>query len=187
MHALHIDVGAILETAQRPVYNDLVTRATGRAVRSGIEARLAREGVAPLTIIDLSRVGLIDFSCADEIVATLVRRALGPTPGYEGCFVVDGVTDDHLDAIEQVLERDGLALVARTVQPGVHRLVGVVDARERAVWELVVRECGADATLVATRLALALEEAAAALAALVRRRLLLADGAWARPPFGAVA
>jgi hypothetical protein len=187
MQALHIDVGAILEATRQPVYTDLVTRATGRAVRSGIEARLQRDGTAPLTIIDFSRIGLIDFSCADEIVATLVRRACGADPGYDACFVVDGVTEDHLDAIEQVLERDRLALVVRTVQPGVHRLVGVVDALERAVWELVVRERRADAGLVAARLDLALEAATAALAALVRRRLLLADGPWALPPFGAVA
>jgi len=187
MHQMHIDVGAILEAAYQPVYNDLVTRATGRAVRSGIEARLTARQAGVLTIIDFSRVGLIDFSCADEIVATLVRRACGDAPGYEGCFLFDGITDDHLDAIEQVLERDRLALVVRTTGPGVHRLIGVVDPVEREVWEFVVRERGADVPLVARGLDLAVDAAVGALNALTRRRLLLTEGTRYRPPFGAVA
>ncbi len=187
MQQTHIDVGAILEAAYQPVYNDLVTRATGRAVRSGIEARLPQRAAATLTVIDFSRVGLIDFSCADEIVATLVRRACSDTVGYEGCFLFDGISDDHLDAIEQVLERDRLALVVRTIGPGAHRLVGVVDPLERQIWETIVRERLQETAAVAAALAIAVEVVEVAVAALVQRRLLVQDGPLIRPPFGAAA
>ncbi len=187
MSLTHIDVGAILEAAYQPVYCDLVTRATGRTVRNGIEERLARSGTARLTIIDFSRVGLIDFSCADEIVATLVRRACGDTPGYDGCFLFDGISDAHLDAIEHVLERDQLALVVRITGLGVHRLIGVVAQREREVWEMIVRERVADAAQVAAQLDLQEEDAMRVLTVLEHRRLLMRDGARFRAPLGAVA
>jgi hypothetical protein len=187
MQHMHIDVGAILEAAYQPVYNDLVTRATGRAVRSGIEARMSHRSSALLTIIDFSRVGLIDFSCADEIVATLVRRSCSASPDYDGCFLFDGVSEDHLDAIEQVLERDRLALVVRTISPGAHRLVGVVDPVERQIWETIVRERLSEVAAVAEALSLATRVVEDAIAALVHRRLLLRDGARIRPPFGAAA
>jgi hypothetical protein len=187
MTLTHIDVGAILEAAYQPVYCDLVTRATGRTVRSGIEARLARAGTVRLTIIDFSRVGLIDFSCADEIVATLVRRACGDEPGYDGCFLFDGISDAHLDAIEHVVERDRLALVVRSTGAGVHRLIGVVARDERDVWEAVVRERVADALQIATLLDRTIAEVTRTLETLERRRLVMRDGARFRAPLGAVA
>ncbi len=187
MQQMHIDVGAILEAAYQPVYNDLVTRATGRAVRTGIEARMSHRATATLTIIDFSRVGLIDFSCADEIVATLVRRSCGDAPDYGGCFLFDGVSEDQLDAIEQVLERDRLALVVRTIGPGAHRLVGVVDPLERQIWETIVRDRLSDVAAVAAQLSLAPSVVEVAIAALVQRRLLVQDEARVRPPFGAAA
>jgi len=186
MSPTHIDVGAILEAAYHPVYNDLVTRATGRTVRDRIEQRLADRGTARLTIIDFSRIGLIDFSCADEIVATLVRRACGDAPGYDGCFLFDGISDAHLDAIEHVLERDALALIVR-ISNGVHRLIGVVSTRERETWEYVLREHAADATAVAAQLGVDEHEATHTLTVLERRRLLMRDGARFRAPLGAVA
>lgn len=58
------------ETVQGP-YCDLVTRSTGRAVRTSIQARLtSRPG--SIALIDFSDVGLVDFSCADEVVAKLL-------------------------------------------------------------------------------------------------------------------
>ena len=67
----HIDVSDVLRQAVSESYSNLVTRPTGVAVRSYIEAQLQRsesdDGI--VTVIDFSRVGMMDFSCADEIVA----------------------------------------------------------------------------------------------------------------------
>jgi hypothetical protein len=187
MSPTHIDVGAILEAAYQPVYCDLVTRATGRTVRTRIEERLADRGPVPLTVIDFSRVGLIDFSCADEIVATLVRRSCDDTPGYDGCFLFDGISDAHLDAIEHVLERDALALVVRLTGAGTYRLIGRVGPHEREIWEIVVRERHTDALFIASALGLDETEVSRALSALAQRRLLMREGARFRAPVGAVA
>lgn len=69
---IHIDLGDIVREAAVPVGANLVTRPTGRAVRSAIERRLAGARRSSVTVIDFSRVSVLDFSCADEVVARLL-------------------------------------------------------------------------------------------------------------------
>jgi len=136
----HIDLGSVLrQTLAAHLYSNLVTRPTGRAVRSEIERQLDSVPTAEraLAIIDFSQVSMIDFSCADEVIAKLVmNRSAHPT--LESYFVFRGMNDDHWDAIETVLERHGLALVVEREGGGVE-LVGVLADRERRAWEGVKR------------------------------------------------
>src|SRR6478752_9564768 len=95
------------------LYSNLVTRPTGAAVRCEIEQELDRVGDRTLTVIDFSHVGLLDFSCADEIVAKLLLRYSTAEAPRDAYFVFRGVSESHLDAIETVLERHGLAIVSQ--------------------------------------------------------------------------
>ena len=70
----HIDLSTVLRRTVCDLYSDLVTRPTGAAVRSGIEQLLSEMRDPTLTVIDFTHVGLLDFSCADEIVAKLLLR-----------------------------------------------------------------------------------------------------------------
>jgi len=149
----YIDLNTVLRRTVCDLFSDLVTRPTGVAVRDALERQLAQSRGPTLTVIDFSNVGLLDFSCADEIVAKLLlrycapRAAGGPTPlmladvepshvraTREIYFMLSGVSDSHLDAIETVLERHGLASVARRVDTGSVMLVGTVDEQERHAW-----------------------------------------------------
>ena len=67
----HIDVGSLLRRTVCDLYSNLVTRPTGAAVRKEIEVVLSGLEEPSLTVIDFSQVGLLDFSCAEEIVAKL--------------------------------------------------------------------------------------------------------------------
>ncbi len=133
----HIDVSTVLrQTLSCELYSNLVTRPTGAAVRTQIEALVADSRERSLTVIDFSHVGMIDFSCADEVVAKLLLRYVREERGdREAYFLFRGVTEDHWDAIETVLERHGLALVLETV--GGARVEGQVNDGERRVWEKV--------------------------------------------------
>ena len=73
----HIDLTGVLRRTVCDLYSDLVTRPTGAAVRDGIEKQLADLGERSLTVIDFSHVRLLDYSCADEIVAKLLMRYAG--------------------------------------------------------------------------------------------------------------
>lgn len=168
----HIDLTTVLRRTVCDLYSDLVTRPTGAAVRSGIEQQLAEVGARSLTVIDFSRVGLLDFSCADEIVAKLLLRQRGPDGRPDAYFVFRGLSDSHLEAIEAVLQRHGLAIVAER-DDGTPLLVGEVDEGERLAWTALTRLGRAVAPEVAREAGLDPNRAACLLDGLSSRRIAM--------------
>ena len=176
----HIDVSTVLRRTVCDLYSNLVTRPTGAAVRTEIELQVSALQGRTLTVIDFSNVNLLDFSCADEIVAKLLLRFSGtpgcadgaePPPPHDGYFLFRGLHDEHLDAIETVLERRGLALVAESA--GGAQLVGIVGDGERRTWEALSRMGGVAAEDLARATGQSVEDARALLSALERRRLVM--------------
>jgi len=174
----HIDLGSVLRGTVCSLYSNLVTRPTGAAVRTEIERCIAELGGRTMTVIDFSQVTLLDFSCADEIVAKLMLAACADSASpsaVDGYFLFLGLGDRHLDAVEAVLERHRLGIVA--VIDGTAVLIGDVDAPSRAVWE-ALRDAGpCDACALASALHASADEVTEALDALARRRLVVHVGA----------
>jgi len=176
----HIDVSTVLRRTVCDLYSNLVTRPTGAAVRTEIETQVAALQGRSLTVIDFSNVNLLDFSCADEIVAKLLLRfgggppcadGSGPPPAHDGYFIFRGLHDAHLDAIETVLERHGLALVAESAEGT--QLVGSVDDGDRRAWAEIGRLGGAAAEELARVIGTSVEDARSRLEGLERRRLVI--------------
>ncbi len=130
-----IDVGSLVQRTVASLYSHLVTRQTGRAVRLAIEAQLAGAGARSLSLIDLSEVTILDFSCADEVVAKLLQR-YADGQSQEAFFVFRGVTEPHRDQIEVALRRQALGTVAET-GPGRFELLGHRSTEEEIVWALL--------------------------------------------------
>lgn len=114
------------------LHSYLITRPTGRAVRMAIETQLPGAGRMSLSLIDFSEVTLIDFSCADEVVAKLLQQYVDEQPP-DAFFVFKGVQEGQWDQILTVLERQGLAAVVEN-GAGEFTLVGVRTDDEAAVW-----------------------------------------------------
>ena len=169
----HIDVSSVLRRTVCDLYSNLVTRSTGAAVRTEIENLLADLRDPTLTIIDFTHVNLLDFSCADEVVAKLLLRYGAADPPLEAYFVVRGVRDAHLDAIESVLERYGLALVVQCEGGDEPQLIGSVGDGERRVWQMLSRLGRAAAEEVATELGEEAVRATQVLEGLRQRRLVM--------------
>jgi hypothetical protein len=168
----HIDVSSVLRRTVCDLYSNLVTRPTGAAVRTEIENLLAAWRGPSLTVIDFSHVNLLDFSCADEVVAKLLLRFEGGAPPQDAYFLLRGVREDHLDAIEHALERYQLALVMQA-DDGALFLVGTVNEEERRAWH-ALRELGRGAPEeLASALGQELADAEALLTALHERRLVM--------------
>jgi hypothetical protein len=172
----HIDVSSMLRKSVCELYSNLVTRPTGAAVRSEIEQELDRIGDRALTVIDFSHVGLLDFSCADEIVAKLLLQYIATdAPRREVYFIFRGITEAHVEAIEAVLERHKLALVTQHAD-GETRLLGILGLEERRAWE-IISQLGAGAVAdvadVAERTGLSPDDTERTLDRLWRRRLLI--------------
>jgi anti-anti-sigma regulatory factor len=110
MIKIHIDVSSALRQSVSQTYSHLVTRSTGAAVRAYIERELEeRSPECEESVIDFSHVGMMDFSCADEIVAKLLQKH----EDGRRRFVFCGLNESHIEAIDAVLERLGMALVPR--------------------------------------------------------------------------
>ena len=168
----HIDLSAVLrETVSCELYSNLVTRPTGAAVRTQIEHMLADVEERSLTVIDLSQVNMLDFSCADEVVAKLLLRYCDDLPPREAYFIFRGLSDAHWDAIEVVLEQRGLALLVED-EKGL-QLRGALTDRERRAWEVVRDRGRAGPADVAGELGDADDDAERLLEALHRRRLVM--------------
>lgn len=168
----HIDLGSVLRRTVCDLYSDLVTRPTGAAVRTGIEQQLAELGDPTLTVIDFSHVGLLDFSCADEIVAKLLLRYCATDrPPADAYFLFRGLSDSHRDAIEAVLERHGLAIVAQEEDDVT--LVGIVADGERRIWDAMRRLGRVAPSDVSRETGLGEDEATSLLDGLCRRRLVM--------------
>ena len=124
-----IAVARMLREAVTTPYLNLVTRPTGVAVRGRIESVLATSEWET-AMLDFSDVVLLDLSCADEVVAKLVRMAkerLGRIVALRGL-------DEHLwESIHAVLEHQQLAVAV--LADGSITLLGSVPADVRNLFD----------------------------------------------------
>ncbi|MEX0856439.1 MAG: hypothetical protein WD056_02605, partial [Gemmatimonadota bacterium] len=135
MEAYALDVHAILQRSVASLYSHLVTRPTGRAVREAIESQLGELSRPALSLVDLSSVSVLDYSCADEVVAKLL---LQESKSEGGVFIMlMGVRAHHRDPIDAVLERHRLSVVAETAEGGGFDLIGAVSEGDRALWRRI--------------------------------------------------
>jgi hypothetical protein len=105
-----------------------------------IENVLAEEtGQVTLSIVDLSQVTIIDFSCADEVVAKLLLRYLAKERPRDAFFIFRGMKELHRDPIEVVLDRHSLVAVAET-EGGDFQLIGSSSWVEEQVWASLEKE-----------------------------------------------
>jgi hypothetical protein len=91
--------------------SDLVTRPSGQTIRERIERDIEKEENGAVIALDFSKIGVVDYSCADEIVAKLISRLLGGEYG-ERYFILTGLSENQKENIEVALERKDLAVMA---------------------------------------------------------------------------
>ena len=105
------DLHKLLEEELKNGSSDLVTRPSGQVIRSRIETDIAKEDNGAIIALDFSKIGVIDYSCADEIVAKLISRLLGGEYG-DKYLALAGLNENQEENIEVALERKGLAAIA---------------------------------------------------------------------------
>ena len=93
--------------------SDLVTRPFGAGYReSRIESDIEKEKDGEVIALDFSKIGIIDYSCADEIVAKLVSRLFSGEYG-DKYIILTGLNENQKENIEVALERKELAVIAK--------------------------------------------------------------------------
>lgn len=178
MNAINlIDVSSALRTCVSESYTNLVTRPTGASVRTYIHTVIDGFGNGTVTVLDFSHVGLLDFSCADEIVAKLLLEYnRSDSADREIYFLFRGISEAHLHAIEAVLARHDLALVSELAD-GAPQIVGTIDVDERKLWDAINAHGPGSLDDLAIAAKMTSAEAETILDALCRRRLVKRENA----------
>ncbi len=126
-------VETVLHTSVATFYSNLVTRPAGQAVRGAIEDQLREAGGPSLSVLDFSQVRVIDFSCVDEVIAKLVRKYQRSDRPTDAFFVVKGLSCEHRELVETVLQRQKLLVVA--LEGDRPALWGPAPTRLRHAWD----------------------------------------------------
>jgi hypothetical protein len=166
-----IAIARLLREAVQTPYRNLVTRPTGAAVRGRIESELADTGEWQAAVLDFAEVDLLDLSCADEVVAKLVRHA----HQQDGRVVMlRGLHEDLCESVHEVLEHQQLAVVVVDGQEP--RLLGAVAEDPRVVFSALSAASAVSAATLAGRLGWPEARAQAALDVLCALRLVRPRG-----------
>lgn len=132
------DLYRILKEELKNGSSDLVTRPSGQVIRERIERDVEQEKDGTVVALDFSNIGVVDYSCADEIVAKLVSRLLGNEYG-DKYLMLTGLNDNQRENIEVALERKDLPVMAE-MRNGERVLLGNLNNYLKETLELVEEE-----------------------------------------------
>lgn len=134
--------------------NHLVTRETGRVIRERIERELEAESSGAVVALDFSDAGVIDFSCADEVVAKLVSRLQSGEYGDKYLYLT-GLNSNHRENLQVALERRRLAVLV-VEKDGSWETVGDLLPYLEETLQVVMKERRITAKELAQRLSIEL-------------------------------
>jgi hypothetical protein len=169
IHTIRLD--RILQGAVATRYRDLVTRPTGAAVRGRVEDAMA-ETRCLTALLDFSSVGLLDFSCADEVVAKLLMNSQSAGDRY---VLLMGLSEDQSEAIDHVLTHHHMMVAVLTCPGETPVLLGHCTPEARAAFRHIHEAGACSVSGLARDLGWTLTQAAAALQQLAFQRLVRVD------------
>jgi hypothetical protein len=105
------DLYTLLEDVLGNGSKDLVTRPSGQEIRERIERDIEKAPDGAVVSLDFSKIGVIDYSCADEIVTKLMSRLLAGEYG-DKYLLLAGLNENQKENIEVAIERRDLAIIA---------------------------------------------------------------------------
>ncbi|MBI5025936.1 MAG: STAS-like domain-containing protein [Nitrospirae bacterium] len=117
---------------------DLVTRQSGQVIRERIERDIVKEKGGEIIALDFSKIGVVDYSCADEIVAKLISRLLGGEYG-DKYITLTGLNENQKENIEVALERKELAVMAQ-MKNGEKILLGNLNNYLKETLHLILKK-----------------------------------------------
>ena len=88
--------------------------------------------------LDFSKIGVIDYSCADEVIAKLVSRLLSSEYGDKYLLLI-GLNDNQKENIEVALERKDLAVIAE-MREGKRTVLGNLNNYLKDTLDLIVKK-----------------------------------------------
>jgi len=171
MKIVDYDMKSIIDQELNNGSNDLVTRETGNRIRERIERELKLLKESVIILLDFSNIGIIDYSCGDEIVAKLVSRLISGEYG-EKYILIKGLNPYQQENIEVALERKRLSVLNLT-EKGPLEIIGPLNNYLKETLFFVMRNGKMTSREVADRLGIELNTSSTRLINLYKKRLLI--------------
>lgn len=133
---VNIKLTSIMQKQLKKSSRSLVTRETGRIILDRIEREIRASREGKVIFLDFSGVKVIDYSCADEVIAKLLTRLIAGEIGNR-YIVLRNLSDSHKENISVALERKYLAILA-TENKRNWEVVGTINNYLRETLELVM-------------------------------------------------
>jgi hypothetical protein len=164
------DLYKLLKEELKNGSSDLVTRQSGQAIRERIERDIEKEKAGEVIALDFSKIGIIDYSCADEIAAKLISRLIGGEYG-EKYILLAGLNENQKENIEVALERKGLAVMAE-MRDGKRMLIGNLNNYLLETLNLIAKKSRITASDLSSALKLPANTSGTRLLNLYKKRLV---------------
>ncbi|MFH1703929.1 MAG: STAS-like domain-containing protein, partial [Nitrospirota bacterium] len=113
-------------------------RPSGQVIRNRIEKDMENEKDGEIIALDFSKIGIIDYSCADEVVAKLISRLLSGEYGDKYIILI-GLNENQRENIEVALERKELAVMAQ-MKNGKKALLGNLNNYLKETLNLILKK-----------------------------------------------
>jgi hypothetical protein len=149
---------------------DLVTRTSGQVIRTRIEKDIEKEKDGEIIALDFSKIGIIDYSCADEVVAKLISRLLSGEYG-DRYIILIGLNENQKENIEVALDRKELAVLAQ-MRDGKQVLLGSLNNYLKETLNLIVKKGKITATDLSKNMKLEMNTSGTRLLNLHKKRLV---------------
>ncbi len=150
--------------------SDLVTRQSGQVIRNRIEQDIEREKDGEIIALDFSKIGIIDYSCADEIVAKLISRLLSGEYG-DKYIILTGLNENQKENIEVALERKDLSVIAQ-MRNGKKILLGTLNNYLNETLTLILKKSTITAKELSDAMKLEMNTSGTRLLNLHKKRLI---------------
>ena len=158
----------IREEFQREIY-DLLTRPTGQKILERLERDVVQAKDSATVVLDFSGVGVIDYSCADEVIAKFISRLLANEYG-ERYLVLKNLSEAQRENIQVALERKNL--VALEEENGAWKTIGVINNYLQQTLQIVMEKTSLSSSDLAQILKLELNNVSTRLINLHKLRLV---------------
>lgn len=164
------DLYNVLKEELKNGSRDLVTRRSGQVIRDRIEKDIEKVKDGEVIALDFSNIGIIDYSCADEVIAKLVSRLLSGEYG-DKYIVLTGLNENQKENIEVALERKDLALMAE-MKNGKKILIGNLNNYLKLTLDFVLEQTSITAKDLSEALNLEMNTSGTRLLNLHKKRLV---------------
>lgn len=132
-----INIRAIISEEFNREIQDLLTRPTGQKIMERLEKEIHNSSNNTTVALDFSDVGVIDYSCADEVIAKLVSRLQANEYG-ERYLVLKNLNPAQRENIQVALERKNLATLEEA--NGSWKTIGMINNYLQKTLDIVMEK-----------------------------------------------